>query len=72
MRNQNDLATPGRVIEIHGDRARVDFGGGTIREVDVSLVDARVGDYVLVHRGSAIQVLDQSEAERVLREWSER
>lgn len=65
------LAVPARVIEISGDLARVDFGGGVIREVNISLVDVEVGDYVLVHAGYAIQVLDEEEAEETLELWRE-
>ncbi|MEM2341441.1 MAG: HypC/HybG/HupF family hydrogenase formation chaperone [Candidatus Bathyarchaeia archaeon] len=65
------LAVPARVVEVNGDLARVDFGGGVIREVNVSLVDAKVGDYVLVHAGYAIQVLDEEEAEETLALWKE-
>lgn len=60
------LAVPARILEVSGDLARVDFGGGIVREVNVSLVDAKVGDYVLVHAGYAIQVLDEREAEETL------
>jgi hydrogenase expression/formation protein HypC len=35
------------------------------------LVEARTGDYVLVHAGYAIQVLDEKEAEETLRLWDE-
>ncbi len=55
---------------MRGHKARVDFGG-TVREVDVSLVDARPGQYVLVHAGFAIQVLDEQAAQEILRAWSE-
>lgn len=60
------LAIPGRVVDIVESIAKVDFGDGTLREVDVSLVDARVGDYVLVHAGYAIQVLNEGEALKTL------
>ena len=60
------LAVPGRIIEMDGTKARVDFGGIT-READVSLVpEAAVDSYVLVHAGFAIQVLNESEAEETL------
>ncbi|MEM0233193.1 MAG: HypC/HybG/HupF family hydrogenase formation chaperone [Candidatus Nezhaarchaeales archaeon] len=66
------LAVPGKVVEIRGDRALVDFGG-IRREVMLSLLEKEVrpGDYVLVHTGYAIQVLDQEEAEETLRLWRE-
>ncbi|HID17831.1 TPA: HypC/HybG/HupF family hydrogenase formation chaperone [Candidatus Bathyarchaeota archaeon] len=65
------LAIPGRILSISGELAKVDFGGRTVREVDVSLVEAKVGDYVLVHAGYAIQVLDEEAAEETLKLWSE-
>lgn len=65
------LAIPARVMEKNGDRGKVDFGGGVLREVDLTLVDADVGDYVLVHAGFAIQVLDEEEARETLRLWSQ-
>lgn len=61
------LAIPGRVIEIDGTTARVDFGGVT-REANISLVpQAAVDSYVLVHAGFAIEVLDEHEAEETLK-----
>ena len=64
------LAYPGKVVELNGDFARVDFGEGTIKEaVNISLVQARVGDYVLVHAGYAIQIVDEAEARITLQYW---
>jgi hydrogenase expression/formation protein HypC len=66
------LAYPGKVIELEGDFARVDFGEGTIRDgVNVSLVQAKIGSYVLVHAGYAIQIVDEAEARETLRYWRE-
>lgn len=65
------LAIPGKILEIEGATARVDFGGVT-READLSVMpDAAVGDYVLVHAGFAIQKLDESEARETLRLFDE-
>lgn len=55
-------AVPGKVIEVKGDIGVVDFGNGVRREVILAMVDARVGDYVLVHAGYAIRVLDEESA----------
>jgi len=65
------LAVPARVLERNGDRAKVDFGDGTTREVNVALVDVKVGEYVIVHAGFAIEVLDEAEAKETLKLWSE-
>jgi len=56
---------PAEVKSIEGNMATVDYGGVT-RKANVSLVDARVGDYVIVHAGYAIEVLDKEEAEKTL------
>mgnify|MGYP001084236988 CR=1 FL=1 len=65
------LAVPAKDVEIRENTAKVDFGEGITREVDVTLVDVKAGEYVLVHAGYAIQVIDQREAEETLRLWSE-
>ena len=65
------MAIPAKVVEVKGETARVDFGAGTIRDVNVSLVDAKVGEYVIVHAGYAIEVLDRKAAEETLALWNE-
>ncbi|PMB74601.1 HypC/HybG/HupF family hydrogenase formation chaperone [Candidatus Bathyarchaeota archaeon] len=65
------LAIPAKVISVEGDKAKVDFGEGILREVNVTLVNAKVGDYVLVHAGYAIQILEKKEALETIRLWSE-
>lgn len=65
------LAIPARVLEVKGDIAMVDFGEGVAREVNVMLVDAEVGEYVLVHAGYAIEKLNQKAAEESLKTWQE-
>ncbi|MEM0011372.1 MAG: HypC/HybG/HupF family hydrogenase formation chaperone [Nitrososphaerota archaeon] len=65
------LAVPAKVIEKVGNMAKVDFGDNTLREVDVSLVDVSIGQYVLVHAGYAIQVLNEDEALKTIELLSE-
>jgi hydrogenase expression/formation protein HypC len=65
------LAIPAKVVSVRQEKARVDFGEGVLREVNVTLVKAKVGDYVLVHAGYAIQVLDEKEAQETIRLWNE-
>ncbi len=64
------LAIPGKVLSIAGDdpltrTARVDFGG-IVKEISLAFApEARLGDYVLVHAGFAIALIDAAEANRV-------
>jgi len=63
------LAVPAKItsIEADGVTAVVDMGGVT-RETSLQLVpDARLGDYVLIHAGFAIQTLDEEDALETLR-----
>jgi hydrogenase expression/formation protein HypC len=65
------LAIPGKVLTIEGTKALIDYGGGTSRQADISLVDPSVGDYVIVHAGFAIQILDPTEAAETLQLFRE-
>ncbi len=58
-------------MSINGDKAQVDFGEKVLREVNVALVDPRVGDYVLVHAGYAIQTMSEKDALETLSLWNE-
>jgi len=53
------------VVETDGRQALVEVQGNR-RRVDVALVDARPGQYVLLHAGIAIAVLDEQEAAETL------
>ena len=66
------LALPARVVELLGaDQARIDLGG-VIKQVSIALVpEARVGDYVIVHVGHAIGLIDPEEAARTLALFAE-
>jgi len=57
------LALPARVIELLGeDQAIVDLGG-VRKTISIALAaEAQVGDYVIVHVGHALGVLDEAEA----------
>jgi hydrogenase expression/formation protein HypC len=60
------LAVPGKVIEIHGQdtlRAGAVSFGGIVKNVNLAYVpEAKVGDYVIVHVGFAISIIDEAEA----------
>jgi hydrogenase expression/formation protein HypC len=58
-------------MRLDGGKAQVDFGEGVLRDVNVTLVDAKVGDYVLVHAGYAIQTVEEKDALETLALWKE-
>jgi hydrogenase expression/formation protein HypC len=68
------LAIPALIKSINGQQAQVDIEGVT-RDASLQLTpEAKVGDYVLLHTGYAISVIDPEEAEetlKLLREMSQ-
>jgi hydrogenase expression/formation protein HypC len=64
------LAVPGKIISIEGDdpilrAGKVNFGG-VIKRVNLSYVpEAKAGDYVIVHVGFALSIVDEEEAKQV-------
>jgi len=68
------LAVPALIKSIQGQQAVADIEGVT-REISLQLTpEAKVGDYVLLHTGYAISIIDAAEAEetlKLLREMSE-
>jgi hydrogenase expression/formation protein HypC len=64
------LAVPGRIVQISGEdpylrTGRVNFGG-IVKQVSLACVpEARIDDYVLVHVGMALSVVDPKEAAEV-------
>jgi len=66
------LAIPGKVIEIKKEKdsifkmAKVSFGG-IVKEVNLAMIpEAKIGDYILVHVGVAISIIDEEEAQKTL------
>ncbi len=66
------LAIPACVVDIReGDRALVEVGG-VRKEISLALVEnVAVGDYVILHVGYALQVIDAAEADRTLALFAE-
>ncbi|MFC1931538.1 HypC/HybG/HupF family hydrogenase formation chaperone [Chloroflexota bacterium] len=61
------LAIPARIKMISGTEADVEMGGITRKASLMLTPEARVGDYVLLHAGFAISVVDEAEAEETLK-----
>ena len=70
------LAVPGKIISIEEADAtfrngRVDFAG-IVKNVNLSYVpDAKLGDYVIVHVGFALSIVDEDEARQVFKYLAE-
>ena len=61
------LAIPMRILKIEGDRAIVS-AGKVERKIGINFLSSpRIGDYVMVHAGFAIEKLDPKKAEETLR-----
>ncbi|MDR2846673.1 MAG: HypC/HybG/HupF family hydrogenase formation chaperone [Candidatus Methanoplasma sp.] len=64
------LAIPGKIVKIEGDVGDIDFGG-VVRRANVAMVEAKVGDWAVVHAGFAIEIMDEEEAQETIRLWNE-
>jgi hydrogenase expression/formation protein HypC len=58
------LAVPAKLVETCGQEAIADLHGNRVKITTLLVPDARVGDWVLVHAGFAIQRLDEQAAAR--------
>ncbi len=62
------LAVPSKIIEINDNVAKVDVDG-VIRETSIMLMDdVKIGDYVIVHAGFAINKVDEKVALQTLQD----
>ncbi len=64
------VAVPGKIIQIKGDYAKVNIMDN-ITDANIKLVDAKIGDYVLIHAGCVIDVLKEDVAEEILMIFSQ-
>jgi len=65
------LAIPARILRIEGNLALVDMAG-VKREADIRMVsNARVGEYILIHAGFAIEKIAKKDAQETLRLFRE-
>lgn len=65
------LGIPGKITEIKGKSAIVDVLGAT-REISIDLLNGvKLGDYVLIHAGCAIQIVDEEEAAATIQLFNE-
>jgi len=60
------LAIPALILSLDGDSAEVDIGGVQRRIGTMLTPQVKVGDYVLLHTGFSIGILQPEEAEQTL------
>lgn len=64
------IAMPGQIVSVEGNNATADFNGNKIN-INIGMVDASIGDYVLVHAGCAIEVMEKSKAVELIELFDE-
>lgn len=60
------LAIPALVKSIQGTQAEVEMGGVSRKASIMLTPEVKVGDYVLIHTGYAISIVDEEEAHKTL------
>ena len=67
------LAIPGKVKKIFKDNSAEIEIGGIVKLISLDLIPkVKIGDYVLIHAGFAIEIIDEKQAEDIFRAWEGR
>jgi hydrogenase expression/formation protein HypC len=61
------LSIPAKIVSIEGNMARVSLGGSVVNASLQLVDDVKVGDYVLLHTGFAIEKINEAEAMETMR-----
>lgn len=61
------LSIPAKIVSIEGDMAEVSVGGSLFKAGLHMIIDAKIGDYILLHAGFAIQKISEQEAAETLK-----
>jgi hydrogenase expression/formation protein HypC len=65
------LAIPAKIISMNGNHALADFDG-TQKNIIIALVPSvKVGEYVIIHAGMAIEIINETAAQESLALWRE-
>jgi len=65
------LAIPGKILEINGNSALIDFDGIKQKVIIALIQNPEVGKFVIVHAGYAIEMMNEKEALEVIEQWKE-
>jgi hydrogenase expression/formation protein HypC len=65
------LAIPGKILNIDGNSALVDFDGIKQKIIIALIQNPEIGKYVIVHAGYAIEMINEEEAMDAINQWKE-
>jgi hydrogenase expression/formation protein HypC len=65
------LAIPGKILNIEGNSALVDFDGIEQKVIIALIQNPEVGKFVIVHAGYAIEMMDEKDAIEAIDQWKE-
>jgi hydrogenase expression/formation protein HypC len=65
------LAIPGKILEINGNSALIDFDGIKQNVIIAFIQNPEVGKFVIVHAGYAIEMMDAKAAKEAIDQWRE-
>ena len=65
------LSIPARIVSIDGSMAEVSAGGAIFKAGLDMIENAKIGDYILLHAGFAIQKISEKEAAETLKFFEE-
>jgi len=65
------LAIPGKILEIEGNSALVDFDGIKQKIIIALILNPEVGKFVVVHAGYAIEMMNEKDALEAIEQWKE-
>ena len=65
------LAIPGKILEIDGNSALIDFDGIKQKVIIALIQNPEIGKYVIVHAGYAIEMINEKDALEAIEQWNE-
>jgi len=65
------LAIPGKILEINGNSALVDFDGIKQNVIIALIQNPEIGKFVIVHAGYAIEMMNEDDAREAIEQWKE-
>ncbi len=60
-----------RILSVNDNMALCDAGKGETFQVDISIVDVKIGDYVITNNNYAIRVIPEEEAKAIIKLWQD-